>query len=359
VDRPHPLPAGDKDIKPPSYELAILAYNTPVYVLNEETKTIISSSYNAPKIIIALVQTVSACVTLYQTRGDQIRRYGYAAYGLTVLPYAMMSVVNLIGSLVMPDYPTLYLVRSRTMCEAETFGEEFDGVVGTINNPNGKPDESSKPRWWNIWTASIACIIFVPIPFVLIHCLTNFHPGKSAVTQRFWLMSWLTLGVVGGFQPFCRTIGILLFGLFTFIVSLGEKLGSKDDREINNWLEEHFGKKNEKAEVKNIPWITPCIRWVEQVNSKLAKFVTWLLTSNTFFITCIGWFNTFARWLLRYCFAPLAKISVLNIIIGKFVQWLGNIDKKDKFGNFIHRATYAMFAFCHYSLLEDLLLLVR
>jgi hypothetical protein len=36
----------------------------------------------------------------------------YAAFGLTLLPYLVMSVVNLVGNLVTPTYPTLYMVDS-------------------------------------------------------------------------------------------------------------------------------------------------------------------------------------------------------------------------------------------------------
>ena len=41
--------------------------------------TELCSSYNVPKAIIAFVQTIYASITLYQARGDQIQRYGYAA----------------------------------------------------------------------------------------------------------------------------------------------------------------------------------------------------------------------------------------------------------------------------------------
>jgi len=94
-----------------------------VYELNDEIKVRISSSYNVPKIIVAVVQTVSSCIAFYKSRGYQVDRYGYAAFGLTILPYTVMSIVNLIGNLLTPDYPTLYLVRSPEMAEAEAEAE--------------------------------------------------------------------------------------------------------------------------------------------------------------------------------------------------------------------------------------------
>lgn len=60
------------------------------------------STYNIPKLIIGLVQAIWATSTLYRARGDQIDRYGYAAFGLTVTPYAFMSVLNIIANISNP-----------------------------------------------------------------------------------------------------------------------------------------------------------------------------------------------------------------------------------------------------------------
>ena len=45
------------------------------------------------------MQAVWAIITLYRARADQIQEFGCAAFGLTVAPYAFMSVMNIIGSL--------------------------------------------------------------------------------------------------------------------------------------------------------------------------------------------------------------------------------------------------------------------
>jgi hypothetical protein len=79
---------------------------------DERRNIVISSSHNVPQVAVALVQVVYAGITLYRTRGDQLNRYGYAAFGLTVLPYIIMSIVNLLGNLATPTYPTLYAVDS-------------------------------------------------------------------------------------------------------------------------------------------------------------------------------------------------------------------------------------------------------
>ena len=93
----------------------------------------LSSNYNLPRGLIATFQTLYASSTLYRTRGDQIQRYGFAAFGLTVAPYLLMSIIDLLGTMLTPDYPCVYLVRSGTMDEASRRkGAKFDGMVATL-----------------------------------------------------------------------------------------------------------------------------------------------------------------------------------------------------------------------------------
>lgn len=92
----------------------------------------ISSSYNPGKALVAILQVVYASATLYNSRGKQIEIYGRAAFSFTVLPYIVMSIINLFGNLLTPDFATLYLVRSPEMDEAESRGAEFDGVIGRV-----------------------------------------------------------------------------------------------------------------------------------------------------------------------------------------------------------------------------------
>ena len=93
----------------------------------------LSSSFNLVRGIVALLQSLYASFTLYRTNGGEVNRYGYAAPGLTVLPYAVMSALNIVANLIAPHYPTLYLVRSEIMEEAERRrGSPFQYVVGKI-----------------------------------------------------------------------------------------------------------------------------------------------------------------------------------------------------------------------------------
>ena len=95
----------------------------------------LSSSFNLVREIVALLQSLYASFTLYRTNGGQVNRYGFAAPGLTVLPYAIMSALNIMANLIAPHYPTLYLVRSEVMEEAERrTGLPFQYAVGKVVN---------------------------------------------------------------------------------------------------------------------------------------------------------------------------------------------------------------------------------
>jgi hypothetical protein len=98
----------------------------------------LSSSFNLVKGMVALLQSIYASSTLIRTDGGEVKRYGFAAPGLTVLPYAVMSTLNLMASLLAPHYPTLYLVRSEVMEEAERrTGLAFHYVVGRLVDESG------------------------------------------------------------------------------------------------------------------------------------------------------------------------------------------------------------------------------
>ncbi|KAL8700223.1 MAG: hypothetical protein Q9224_001061 [Gallowayella concinna] len=96
----------------------------------------LASTHDVPRILFSIIQTVFGGYTLYKARGTQIERYGYAAFGLTVLPYMMVSTINLFGSLLSSEYETVYLVHSAIMDEMKDRGGLCDGVVGTLERPS-------------------------------------------------------------------------------------------------------------------------------------------------------------------------------------------------------------------------------
>ncbi|KAF2802233.1 uncharacterized protein BDZ99DRAFT_454978 [Mytilinidion resinicola] len=108
-------------VLPEGYKLVIVPPDTPIRPLNvDNADNIISCSHDWITGLIAVGQAIFAIVTLWQSRGDQVQRYGYAAFGLTVAPYATMSFVNLLGTLMRPDFDAVYLVGSPTMLEARS-----------------------------------------------------------------------------------------------------------------------------------------------------------------------------------------------------------------------------------------------
>ena len=46
----------------------------------------ISSNYSLVKVLAAIARLLFGIATLYDTKADQIPRYGFAAFGLTVVP---------------------------------------------------------------------------------------------------------------------------------------------------------------------------------------------------------------------------------------------------------------------------------
>jgi len=120
----------------PGYSVIMLPPCTPVRnLLEDHAIDRINSQFDIMRGLVALVQAILAIQTLYQTRGDQLDRYGFAAFGLTVAPYAVMSLVNLLGALSRPEYDAVYLVGSPVMAEERRRkGLEgyYDGVVGEV-----------------------------------------------------------------------------------------------------------------------------------------------------------------------------------------------------------------------------------
>ncbi|KAN0104359.1 hypothetical protein V8E51_010104 [Hyaloscypha variabilis] len=118
-------------------EYVILTYRT-VHGLSKlpedyQEDLTLSSSTSIPQSMVAIFQVLYASYTLYKTRGDQLNRDGYAAFGLTVTPYIIISFLNLLGNISTPDYPTLYLVGSAELEEAKLREDvAIDGVVGSV-----------------------------------------------------------------------------------------------------------------------------------------------------------------------------------------------------------------------------------
>ena len=195
----------------------------------------ITTTYNGIKAAAAVGQAIFASITLYEARGDQRKRYGYAAYGLTVLPFLIMSITNLCVNIVSADYPTMCCVESTDSDEAVAKGGHIVGAVwrlakSTEWNPMVVQEENlifsadtaesdryfddrydvDRPPYWQAriqrfghkkWSYPIHLLAKLMViggmgslPIIVIKVLTHFDPGESTHAQRAWLMTWLVLG---------------------------------------------------------------------------------------------------------------------------------------------------------------------
>ena len=197
--------------------------------------TQLSLGYNLLKAGIALVQAIYAIATLYDTSGDQIEHFGYAAFGFTVAPYTAMSLVNFIGNIMCPEYAALYVVENDTLRDLRKLivddGKDnqfyVEGTVGRLEPDlnEEEPGPSTEERLW------IGYDIFILIAFVIaaIHIaiiggLSHFHHAYSSPAQRKWMMVWLA---VGDFIGFVLGYGLMIndelsgyLGLGVFLAAL-------------------------------------------------------------------------------------------------------------------------------------------
>lgn len=91
----------------------------------------LNPSYSLAKPLVAILQVICASFTLYRTQGNQLDKYGYAAFDLTIASYLVMSVLNFISSTLTADYSSVFLVETDIMKEAASReGARFEGMVG-------------------------------------------------------------------------------------------------------------------------------------------------------------------------------------------------------------------------------------
>ncbi|EPQ53345.1 hypothetical protein GLOTRDRAFT_95311 [Gloeophyllum trabeum ATCC 11539] len=99
----------------------------------ENVNVKLSKSQSWLQMAISIAQLFFSSMTLYRARGDQIDYYGYAAFGLSVIPYTLMSLVNLFGSMILGDYPYVYVLNTPVLQEAARRPDaSFDGYVGYL-----------------------------------------------------------------------------------------------------------------------------------------------------------------------------------------------------------------------------------
>ncbi|KAH0541756.1 hypothetical protein FGG08_003778 [Glutinoglossum americanum] len=178
---------------------------TAMFRAKPEPRTTVCCSYNFIKILVSIAQLLFTISTLYRTRGDQLDLYGYAAFGLTVAPYAWISFINLLGNLMRPQYDTIFVVESTDLDELRKLIAKSDhqtkerftvtGTVGRLTVPaqaDVRRIYDTTPR--NLKTLFLASFFIGVIPIVIVGGFSSFAPGQSALHQRVWTMTWLVLG---------------------------------------------------------------------------------------------------------------------------------------------------------------------
>ncbi|KAH7136981.1 putative pogo transposable element [Dactylonectria estremocensis] len=170
--------------------------------------TVLCCSYNIVKIFVSLAQLGFAIATLYRTRGDQIDLYGYAAFGLTVAPYAWMSFVNLAGNIMCPQYDTMFVVESSSLdclrAEAEAAGASDSFMVtGTVGRLTVQAEAELMRYYAEVQSRfqaydSSGAVYAAVVPIAILGGLSRFSPGQSTLYQRVWTMMWLVFGCAAG-----------------------------------------------------------------------------------------------------------------------------------------------------------------
>lgn len=114
---PTETPADGNESNPPKskWRLVVVPKTFTVHTLAEagSTPLALSCNYSILQAVAAILQIIYGSLELYDASKQQIPKYGYAAYSLTVIPYVVMSLTNLLATLCEPQYPSLFLVLYR------------------------------------------------------------------------------------------------------------------------------------------------------------------------------------------------------------------------------------------------------
>lgn len=162
-------------------------------------------TWNLVQLIVGLLQAAYAVYTLYKATDNQIDRYGIAAFGLTVTPYAFMSFVNIIASILTPSYPAMYLIWTPDLERAKTqHGWQAEGYIARLDVKSHR-DESKKVPFEFLdnkdtrsYLYKLSVCLSVAAPIVVNFGLSKVRLARqnNPVGRIVWIMLWLLSGVV-------------------------------------------------------------------------------------------------------------------------------------------------------------------
>lgn len=107
----------------------------------------LSCNYKFLTASAGIVQVLSGSMAIYHASERQIPYFGYAAYSLTVVPYVIMSLVNLVGSMCQPQYPAMFLVRYCGPIPPAVISTDGDQVY-LLPQRNDRVEQSSEVQSW-------------------------------------------------------------------------------------------------------------------------------------------------------------------------------------------------------------------
>ena len=217
-----PIPQGYALIAPSYHK----HHDELVPALRNSKEIVLGAPREVPSAAIAIAQVIFSIITFYRNRGEQVEKYGYAAYSFSVFPYALMSLANLTKLYFCGKYPSMYVLRTKTLVEAERLGELFEGAVGVLEENRGEGDKADKypqdddpmafptePPCWLKWISHprfrplgdyrnwririppivgtlILVLAFISQPIFVFH-FSGFNHGQSTRAQRICMLGWL------------------------------------------------------------------------------------------------------------------------------------------------------------------------
>lgn len=158
----------------------------------------LASTYGIVKTVAALVQLCYGSYELYAASANQFRKYGYAAYSLTIIPHVIMSLLTLAASASQPSYPSKYIVyyRGKDMPEAPSTAEE---------DPLLFADRKDRPR--EDWIKKVESVVTGHVGY------TYGDPSHAAGGGDL-LLGWVILGLFFSFSLPCPTFLSMLSQAF-------------------------------------------------------------------------------------------------------------------------------------------------
>lgn len=104
-------------------------------------------NYSFLRAAVGIVQVISGSLQLYHALERHIPNSGYGVYSLTVIPYILMSLINLVACMCQPQYPTMLLVRYRGLrAPGETSIDNVETSVLPLNETGTDETSETEPE---------------------------------------------------------------------------------------------------------------------------------------------------------------------------------------------------------------------